>query len=318
MSTEDSSFNKTPIIIALILGLLLVVGVLVGAKVVFDKAALQPVAMATLDTPEAASEECAQFVAALPDTVVGHRRVGIAPPVPPGAAAWKSSSVEQVTVRCGVQLPFQYTALSTLDDVAGTSWLTVVDATPGSSMRTMYAVNRNKVIAVTTDAQGLGSYSPADLATDLAPAVETLATSSPSPHPIPLSSLDSDPAAAQQCTDLFSDLPESIGTETRYTRVTDISLPDHMAAWRARDHEPIVLRCGVGFPENYAAGARLHQVNELAWFEDTVLGNGTTAATWYPVGRDMNIAVSMPQAIGNPALVSLGEVIATHTREGQQ
>lgn len=315
MSTEDSSFKKTPIIIALVLGVLLVIGVLIGAKVVFDKAALQPVAMATLDTPEANSEECAQFLAALPDSVIGHRRVGIVDPAPPGAAAWKSSSIEQVTVRCGVELPFQYTALSTLDDVSGTSWLTVVDATPGSSMRTMYAVNRNKVVAVTTDEQGLGSHTAIDLATDLAPAIETLAVSDPSPHPIPLATVDSDPATAQQCAELLADLPESIGTETRYTRVTDVSLPDKMAAWRARDREPIALRCGVSFPENYAAGARLQQVNEIAWFEDTVLGNGTTAATWYPVGRDINIAVSMPQSIGNPALVSLGDVIATHTQE---
>lgn len=318
MNTEDSSFKKTPIIIALVLGVSLVVGVLIGAKVVFNKAALQPVAMATLDTPESASEECAQFIAALPDTVLGHRRVGIVHPAPPGAAAWKSSSIEQVTVRCGVELPFQYTSLSTLDDVSGTSWLTVVDATPGSSMRTMYAVNRNKVVAVTTDDQGLGSHTAIDLASDLAPAIETLAVSTPSPHPVPLSSLDSDPATGKQCAELLADLPESIGTETPYTRVTDVSLPDQTAAWHARDHEPIVVRCGVGFPENYAAGARLQQVNELAWFEDTVLGNGTTASTWYPVGRDINIAVSMPQSIGNPALVSLGEVIATHTRETQQ
>ncbi|GAA1470768.1 DUF3515 domain-containing protein [Corynebacterium felinum] len=301
----ELSFNKTPIVIALVLGVLLVIGTLVGAKVAYNRAALQPVSMATLDTPDAQSVECKEFIAALPNKVLGHPRAELVDPAPAGAAAWRSSSTQQVTLRCGVQLPLQFSALSTLRDDAGTAWLTIKDVTPSSTMQTWYAVHKEKVVAVTTDAEGLaGADSPV---TDLGSALMVLKETEHQPHPVPLTELVAD--KSERCDALVKHLPEQI---SEYQRSL-ISLDKGMAAWVAEGLEPIVLRCGVAFPESYTPGVKVTQVDDVVWFEDTIVGNGTTASYWYALGRDAGVVVSMPQAVGNSALVVLGEVMSAHT-----
>lgn len=303
--------SKTPMIIALVLSVLLVVGVLVGAKLVFGRAASEPVAMSTLDNPDAASPECAEFLQAVPDTLVGHARAAIAQPVPPGAAAWKSSSLEQVTLRCGVDVPLQYTDVSVLDDVQGTLWLTVFDATPGSSMRTFYALNRDKVIAVTGDAEGLQQHGIADIGRQLAAALDTLAVSRQPVHPLPLADLDVVAGGGGTCKELLAKLPTSFSSSdsAEFSLVSKDSLPENTAVWVAKDFEPVVVRCGTGFPDGYQPGVQLHQVDDVVWFEDTALGNGTTASAWFAVDRVDVVAVSMPQVVAQVVLAQLSPII---------
>ena len=304
MSSSEVPVNKTPMIIALILSLLLVVGVLVGAKLVFHQATSEPIAMSTLDNPDASSPECTKFIESVPDELLGHNRATIAEPAPPGAAAWKSSSLEQVTLRCGVDVPLQYTDLATLDDVQGTSWLTVVDATPGSSLRTFYALNRDKVIAVTSDAAGLQQKTVTDIGQQLATALDTLPVAQQPTHPLPLTDLDIVSKNSSSCHALLDKLPKSFSSSdsAEFTRTENGSLPKNTAAWTAKDFEPVILRCGTSFPQSYQAGAQLQQINDVVWFEDTTLGNGTTASAWFAVdGKDV-VAVSMPQVIAQVVL----------------
>ena len=86
-------------------------------------------------------------------------------------------------------------------------------------------------------------------------------------------------------------------------------------AWSAPGRDAIVLRCGVAEPENYGPGARLDQVNGIPWFEDVKLANGTTASTWYAMGRDVQVAASLPQAESNEAITNLTNLIAERTAE---
>ncbi len=312
MSSSEVAVNKTPMIVALVLSLVLVVGVLVGAKVVYNRAASQPVGMGTIDTPEASSVECQDFVAALPEKLLGHKKAKIIEPVPPGAAAWKSSSLEQITLRCGVNVPLQFTELSPLDDVNGTTWLTVVDATPGSTMRTYYALNREKVIAVTTDAKGMSDYTINDLGQELDEALQTLDTTTPKPNPVPLSDLEVTAADSAACSKVLDRLPESFSSSDSgdFRRVEATSLPKNMLAWIADGFEPIIIACGTEFPENYEAGSQLNQVNEVVWFEDAVLGNGTTTSTWFAVDRKETVAISMPQIIAQSVLAQVSPIVA--------
>lgn len=295
------------IYVALGLALLLVVGVLVGAKVFFDRAGNQPVSVGALPGPMVESEECRQFIAELPDELLRHDRAEIVEPVPAGVAAWNSSSTEEVTLRCGVDLPFQYTEYSQPVEVDGVEWLQVRDATPDSTLQTWYTVDRSPVVAVTADEPSMGGAdNPVE---GLSGAVSALPEEDHEPNPAPLSGLASGDTSV--CGELMANLPETVAEE--YGRVEGTGA--YTAAWAAQGLEPVVLRCGVAPPENYEPGAVLHQVNEIPWFEDTTLANGTTSSTWFALGRATDIAVSVPQATGNAAVVELGEAIAAHTPE---
>lgn len=312
---SNGEFRRIPILVALVLSLILVVGVLVGAKAAFNNAANQPVSMGTIDSPDAQSAECAAFVSNLPEELGGKARAEIAQPVPPGAAAWQSSSTERFTLRCGVHLPLQYSDLSVVNDVDGIKWLKVMDTTPQSTMQTWYVVNRFPVVAVTTDEVGLGGDDfPAGQLSD---ALNALDNKESETFSTPLSNLPKGENA--RCTELMDNLPSELSNEPMYTRYDGAEnqrLTDNsMAAWVADGYEPIVIRCGVAFPENYEPGAQLQSINDVPWFEDTTLGNGTTASTWFALGRGANIAVSTPQDPAQASLTTLTNVIKQHTDE---
>lgn len=293
-------------IVSLGLALAFVAVVLGGARYFVKQAAQQPVAMSQLDSPAANSPECAALVASLPEKLNGHRRAELADPAPAGAAAWQSSSTERITLRCGVHMPAQYTAYSEplVFEAAGARWLRVDDATPGSTLATWFSVDREPAVAVTADEASLGKADTPLEGLDLAalPAGE---------QPVgeaPLSQLQpaANPEDAAACSALIDAAPQDIATG--YRRVEPAT--EHTVAWIAEGKEPIVVRCGVAEPENYAAGAQLSQVNDIPWFEDTTLANGTTTSTWYALGRVTDVAASLPQSEGNEAVTNLSKLIA--------
>lgn len=305
-TAHDPQINRTTIYVSLGLAVLLVLGVLVGARVYFQRVALQPVAMTELPAPEADSPECAAFVDELPDTLAGLKRAELAQPAPDGAAAWQASSTERITLRCGVAAPAQLTPYAATEDVGGARWLRVDDLTPGSTLATWYTVDRSPVLAVTADVQQLRDGQPPVMS------LPTGALTGPAPEQrtAPLSDL-AEAGDTGRCDDLLAAAPETIADG--YTRV-DAASP-HTAAWSAPGRDAIVLRCGVAEPENYGPGARLDQVNGIPWFEDVKLANGTTASTWYAMGRNVQVAASLPQSESNEAITNLTNLIAEHTTE---
>lgn len=304
---QPSRSGRAAIYLSLVLAVALVLGVVIGAKVVFDRAAKQPVPMSDLPAPLADSPECAALLDTLPGELIGHERAEILEPAPQGAAAWASSSTERVTLRCGVDLPLQYTAYAPTETIDGVEWLRITDATPGSTLQTWYAVDRAQVVAVTADSEALGRED--EPVSALSGSVSTLADGDHDPFPAPLSRLSDGDTAV--CGDLLAALPDTVAE--MYERV---DVPEaHTVAWVADGREPIVLRCGVAPPENYEPGIQLNQVNDIVWFEDTVLASGTTAATWFALGRETDIAVSTPQDVSSEVLVQLGDVIAAETAE---
>ena len=250
-----------------------------------------------MDSPAADSSECGDFIAAMPTTVIGLRRAVIADPAPAGVAVWRKTASRQITVRCGVAAPAQLTDLSQLEEVAGAKWLQVVDTTPGSTLQTWYTTDRDKVVAITADGEALQSHSMPEVITTLSDALAALPAGSANRSPIPLSEL---PAAegedTSKCDGLLSTLPATIDAGgTQYSRAKQPSGAPELAAWTAPGVEPIGVRCGVEFPTTYEAGARLSQVNDMPWFEDTTLGNGTTASVWYAEDAHPVVVLSAPQ-----------------------
>ncbi|MDK8879521.1 DUF3515 domain-containing protein [Corynebacterium sp. MSK008] len=303
-TAHNAQFNRTTIYVSLGLAVALVLGVLVGARVFFDRVALQPVAMTQLPAPEASSAECTSLIDGLPSTLADLKRAELAEPAPEGAAAWQASSTERITLRCGVDAPAQYTPYAHTEDIDGTRWLRVNDATPGSTLATWFTVDRSPVLAVTADTQQLR-----DGAAPVA-GIDTAALTGPAPeqHPAPLADLVATDDEAK-CDSLLAAAPDSIADG--YTRVDAVS--EQTVAWSAEGQDAIVLRCGVAAPENYGPGARLDQINGVPWFEDVKLANGTTASTWYAMGRDVQVAASLPQAESNEAITNLTNLIAEHT-----
>ena len=312
-TAHDAQFNRTTIYVSLGLAVALVLGVLVGARMFFNRVALQPVAMTQLPAPEASSAECTSLIDALPSTLANLKRAELAEPAPEGAAAWQASSTERITLRCGVDAPAQYTPYAQTEDIDGTRWLRVNDATPGSTLATWFTVDRSPVLAVTANTQQLRD------GTAPVAGIDTAALTGPAPeqHPAPLADLAAggDAAGADgaggPCGSLLAAAPESIAEG--YTRVDAVS--EQTVAWSAAGQDAIVLRCGVADPANYGPGARLDQINGVPWFEDVKLANGTTASTWYAMGRDVQVAVSLPQAESNEAITNLTNLIAEHTAQ---
>ncbi|WP_301195147.1 DUF3515 domain-containing protein [Corynebacterium stationis] len=298
----NTQFNRPAIYVSLGLSLALVVGVLFGTKYYFENVARQPVSVSAIDSPDASLPECAELVENLPERMMGQKRSELVEPAPEGVAAWADISSMATVLRCGVDMPLQYTDYSQTVDIDGSQWLEVRDMTEGSTLTTWYNTDYTPSVAVTTHTD--------EKPKGLSQALEVLSKDPQAPRPAPLSQLE--PATnAEVCSPLMDALPDTIGEDYERFDVDE----DNTAAWGAEGREPVVIRCGVAPPEGYEPGAQLQQINEIPWFQDTTLGEGTTAGTWFALGRETDIAVSAPQDVANTALVELGGVITANTGE---
>lgn len=296
--------RQTPIIIALVLALLLVAGVLIGTKMMYSRINDQPIAVATIDAPDAAAPQCQELLADLPDELNGLALAPLAEPIPDGVAVWRDQEANQITLRCGIESPQQYSEYATEFAAADTSWFEVRDATPGLDLATWYAVGSTPLVAIT--AQGDPAHEGIDFAA-LADAVDNLDDIPQDYQPLALADLDT--PYTGHCAEFLSELPTSIGDTPTYERVAETNL-SQSAIYIATGFEPIVIRCGVEFPESYEPGLQLQQVNGVNWMEDTTLGNGTTTSTWYAIDRTEVVVISAPQAGASAALPGISNVIA--------
>ena len=294
-------FNRTAIYVSLALALALIFGVIFGSKYVFENIERAPVAMSPVDSPEAASAECAALIDALPEKFMGHPRATVADPVPEGVAAWSTNSGEAVTLRCGVPMPYQYTPYAHTTDVDGTTWLKVRDLTPGSTLTTWYTADRSPVVAVTT----FDDQEPTELDLD------ALTGDAPERFPAALATLKTGPG---ECAAFLDAAPRELGDYTRLDQLPEGTAKNTLV-WTADGREPIELRCGVEDAPGYQAGAQLQQVNDVPWFEDTTLAGGTTASTWFALGRDVNVALSVPQDVAADALVDMSDALTKTTKQ---
>lgn len=287
---DEFQINRTPLYIILALALGLVAAVLFGARYTFNTAVQQPVAMPELPSSGADSPECAALIDSLPAKVAGHKRAELAEPAPAGAAAWQSSSTDRVTLRCGVDLPQQYTTYAHTTEAGGTKWLRVDD--PASELSTWFSVNRSPSVAVTADRGGRKPID--DIDTSALPQADI------APAPAPLSQLAAGDAAG--CGELESSAPQELAEGFSL-----IDAPEpHTLAWQSEGNQTVVLRCGVAAPPNYAPGAQLIQVNAVPWFEND---NDAAASTYYALGREAVVAASIPLTGSNEIITNLSELI---------
>lgn len=325
--SSTSGQRRTTTVLALVLAVVFAAAVLGGAKILVDRNVYTPVSMGPVDAPEAESETCAAVVAALPDRTGDYRSVDLTDPAPAGAAAYRSSGGDELTVRCGVSVPTQFTEISELVSHGGTDWLRIDDATRGSDLSTWYSLGGSPVVAVTGST---GPDTPLDKVIDMDGIGSAVSSHTDGPAPVAgdvpltgLSSGDAGGAGDAACAAFAGELPETLGEYGRITSTTvdgegttagtaldSLAGSGSLAVWTAPGREPVVVRCGVALPGSYRAGAQLTQVDEVPWFEDTELGNGSTAGVWYALGYAGTVAVSLPLDAGDVVLPVLSGVIA--------
>ena len=321
--SSTPGLRRTTTVLALVLAVVFVAAVLAGAKILVGRTVYTDVAMGPVDAPDADSTACTGIVDALPGRTGDYRSVGVTDPAPVGAAAYRDSGGAELTVRCGVSAPAQYTAVSGTVDHGGVDWLRIVDATPGSDLETWYTLS-SPVVAVTGSVDAGSSLDRAVGLDGLGSAVAGHPDGdAPVAADLPLTGLKT--AAAGSCPAFTDALPAVLGDYRRITETTQDTAQhpagtalDSLggggsaapAVWTAPGREPVVVRCGVAMPASYEAGAQLTQVDEVPWFEDTALGNGSTAGVWYGLGRDATVAVSLPLDAGDVVLPEISAVMA--------
>lgn len=302
-ASRDSS--RLPIIIALVLAVLFVIAVVVGARIVMERQSMVPIAMGPVDAPDAESQTCSQYISDLPQELGGYKNVGLVDPAPAGAAGYRNLAKDELTVRCGVRLPDQYTVLSPTIEADGSKWLEVVDATPGSDLRTWYSVGSSPAVAVTSSndiTEQLGS---------LGHATKSFPGEAPEPGPYPLSEIPmvSSSDANSVCSEFLNALPDSFAG---YAREEREGAPSRSATYLSTDSaEPVVVRCGAELPESYGSGENITQVNDVAWFAEPSVAQGSTTGVWYALSHEQIVAVSMPNNVGNAAVDAVTEAISS-------
>lgn len=305
--TKKTSDNTTPrvfVILSLVLAVIFVIAVLMGARIVMERQTYTPVSMGPVDAPEADSAECADYVGALPEKLDNFRAVDVMDPAPAGVAAFRDGSGEELSVRCGIRIPDQYTVLSSTTEAGGATWFEIADATPGSTMRTWYSVGSTPSLAVTTSSE----HDP-DLAA-LGEPSSAFTGKAPQPGSYPLADLKmvsplSDATAT--CEKFLNELP---GEMEGYKKTERDDAPELSATYLSTGTaEPVVVRCGAEMPESYAPGERVSQVDSVAWYADPTLAQGSTSGIWYALSHEQVVAVAMPNDAGNAVVSDITSTI---------
>lgn len=312
-ASGDSTFAyitpRSRVFVALGLAIFFVAAVIGGAWVMMQRHVYTPVAMGPVHAPAAESAQCLQLASRLPEKLPGYKKVSVVDPAPAGTGAFRDSQGEELTVRCGISVPDQYTVLSRTRDAAGARWLEVPDATPGSALRTWYSVGSSPAVAVTS------TKDIADILPEFSESLSALDGPAPTPGPYPLGTLrmvSPESAAAPVCQSFLDALPATVEGYERTQRADAPSLSATYLSTGAE--EPVVIRCGAALPESYRPGEKITQVDSVAWFADPSLSRGSTSGLWYALSHEQIVAVSMPNSAGNELVSQVTRAISETMR----
>lgn len=148
------------LIAAVALPLLLIIGVLVGARLYLGRTPDPqdtPLAVVGLPSPDAESEQCRALIDALPDAIGDAKRVQLRDPAPPATAGYRTPDGEPITVQCGVEPPPGFVVGAALQQVNEVQWFSEADPEEQITSNTYVAVDRPVFVALTMpDSAGTG------------------------------------------------------------------------------------------------------------------------------------------------------------------
>jgi hypothetical protein len=116
-----------------------------------------PLALVSIDAPDAGSPTCTTLVEKLPVGLPSGKdmlsRRELASPAPQATVAWGDAKHDPVVLRCGLPRPAELSATSQLRVISDVQWLEL----PGSGSSTWVIVDREADVALTVpDAAGTG------------------------------------------------------------------------------------------------------------------------------------------------------------------
>ncbi len=161
---ESTSALSRPLLAAVGLAVLLAIGVATlglvlgtGNQTEEVPGRTGPLALVSIDAPDAGSPSCASLIEKLPVGLPSGKdmlpRREIATPAPAGAVAWGDAKHDPVVLRCGLERPAELKQTSQLRVISDVQWLQL----PGSGSSTWVIVDRAAYVALTVpDNAGTG------------------------------------------------------------------------------------------------------------------------------------------------------------------
>jgi hypothetical protein len=181
---SEQPLSRVTLFVAAGLAVVLVLGVIIASQVLGDAETEQaapttmpprptgPLALVAVEAPDAGTPMCANLVNALPAKLPSNgrtlKRLAIADPAPPAAAAWAGDRGEPVVLRCGLTKPGELGPTAGLRLVDKVNWLPV----EGDGATTWYTVDRPVYIALTIP-EDAGTGVVQELSETIAKAVPT-------------------------------------------------------------------------------------------------------------------------------------------------
>jgi hypothetical protein len=130
------------------------------------------------------------------------------------------------------------------------------------------------------------------------------ATRHPPPQPVAIPAVPAPRAQDPACRAVLEALPQRLGDYQRAPIAQPV--PPGAAAWRAASGgEPVVLRCGLDRPADFAVGSPIQLVDRVQWFEV----RQDDRSTWYTVDRPVYAALTLPSGSGPTPIQQLSDLI---------
>jgi Protein of unknown function (DUF3515) len=132
-------------------------------------------------------------------------------------------------------------------------------------------------------------------------------TTAPRTGPLALVPVEAPDAGSPACGTLLGALPAELTSGPATLRRLPLAEPAPPAttAWGGDRGEPVVLRCGLPRPPELTATAQLREVSGVSWLP--VAGPGAT--TWYTVGREVYVALTVPEGVSTGPLQEVSETV---------
>ncbi|AHI00745.1 DUF3515 domain-containing protein [Kutzneria viridogrisea] len=126
--------------------------------------------------------------------------------------------------------------------------------------------------------------------------------------PLPLVPVDAPESGSADCATLVKALPQQVlnGGATVPRRALKDPAPPATVAWGDAQHEPVVLRCGLGKPPELVQTSQLVQTSGVRWLQVT---GDSGSVTWYAVDRPVYVALTTPEGTGSGPLQAVSDAL---------
>lgn len=139
-------------------------------------------------------------------------------------------------------------------------------------------------------------------------ATSSATSAAPRTGPVALVPVEAPAARSTSCASLVKTLPKTLLDNGKPLRRLPIAepAPPASAAWGGARGEPVVLRCGLGRPDELTPTAQLREISGVRWLPV----EGAGARTWYVVDRLVYVALTVPAGSGTGPLQDISRAVA--------